>query len=83
LEKLYRGKGCGSCNNTGYRGRVAIHEVLAINDEIRQMIVDHAPIHELKACALKNGMITLIDDGIDKAGAGITTLQEVIREAVE
>ncbi|MBA9084231.1 type IV pilus assembly protein PilB [Fontibacillus solani] len=81
-EVLYRGRGCGSCNRTGYRGRVAIHEVLFINNEIRELINSSASLNELREAAARQGMIQLMDDGIDKVIQGITTLQEVLRETV-
>lgn len=81
IEQLYRGDGCGSCNQTGYRGRLAIHEVLFIDDELRSMISRNLATHELRQHALDKGMNLLIDDGLQKVSQGVTTLQEVIREA--
>ncbi|QGQ96692.1 type II secretion system protein GspE [Paenibacillus psychroresistens] len=80
--KLYKGAGCTACGRSGYRGRIAIHEVLLINDYIRQFITDSASIHDLRVAALEHGMIQLMDDGIEKVLQGITSLQEVIRETV-
>ncbi|WP_342547734.1 ATPase, T2SS/T4P/T4SS family [Paenibacillus sp. FSL P2-0089] len=81
-EVIYRGRGCGNCNNTGYRGRIAIHEVLTINDHLRQLITDSASIEELRAAGKEQGMIQLVEDGFIKVAKGITTLQEVMRETV-
>ncbi|MEK3717866.1 GspE/PulE family protein [Paenibacillus sp. FSL R7-0333] len=81
-EVIYRGRGCGNCNNTGYRGRIAIHEVLTINDHLRQLITDSASIEELRAAGREQGMIQLVEDGFVKVSKGITTLQEVMRETV-
>ncbi|MEK4046418.1 ATPase, T2SS/T4P/T4SS family [Paenibacillus sp. FSL H8-0048] len=81
-EVIYQGKGCGNCNNTGYRGRIAIHEVLTINDHLRQLITDSASIEELRAAGREQGMIQLVEDGFVKVSKGITTLQEVMRETV-
>ncbi|GLX69294.1 GspE/PulE family protein [Paenibacillus glycanilyticus] len=81
-EKLYRGRGCGNCGSTGYRGRVAIHEVLHVNNEIRELITLSGSLSELREAAAKQGMIQLMDDGVDKVTRGITTLQEVLRETV-
>lgn len=81
-EVIYRGRGCGNCNNTGYRGRIAIHEVLTINDPLRQLITDSASIEQLRAAGREQGMIELVEDGFVKVSKGITTLQEVIRETV-
>ena len=77
-----RGKGCPQCKNSGYRGRLAIHEVLMINDQIRSMMMNHKPITEMKQYLLKNGMIFLLDDGLLKAKSGLTTVEEVLRVAV-
>ncbi|MFC5453087.1 GspE/PulE family protein [Paenibacillus aestuarii] len=81
-DKLYKGAGCGACNRTGYRGRVAIHEVLKADDSLRQLVSDTSTLQELREAAAKQGMIQLLDDGIHKVVQGITTLQEVIRETV-
>lgn len=81
-DKLYKGTGCGTCNQTGYRGRVAIHEVLGINDAIRQQISQESSIQDLRVAAEKNGLIQLMDDGLEKAVKGITSLQEVLQETV-
>lgn len=82
IETLIKGKGCGSCNNTGYRGRVAIHEVLFVNDELRELINEGASVQQLREAAAGQGMIQLMDDGLEKVTRGITTLQEVLRETV-
>lgn len=79
---IYRGSGCGSCNNTGYRGRIAIHEVVTVNDHLRQLITDNASIEELRAAGRAQGMVQLMEDGFLKVSKGITTLQEVMRETV-
>ncbi|GGD47980.1 GspE/PulE family protein [Paenibacillus nasutitermitis] len=81
-DKLYRGGGCGSCNKSGYRGRVAIHEVLGVNDTLRKLIGEEASVQEMRAAALRDGLVFLMDDGLDKAARGITSLQEVLRETV-
>nr|WP_221401196.1 ATPase, T2SS/T4P/T4SS family [Paenibacillus phyllosphaerae] len=81
-DKLYRGAGCGNCNKTGYRGRVAIHEVLGINDEIRQLISMEGTLADLRKAAADSGLIQLMDDGLDKAVRGITSVQEVLRETM-
>ena len=80
--KLYRGKGCDYCKNTGYRGRTAIYEMVRINDEIRSMIMKNTSSNEIKEIAVKNGMLTLLDSGVSKALEGITTIDEVLRVAV-
>lgn len=82
VNTLYRGKGCGNCNHTGYRGRISIHEVLMINDAMRKAITESAPMDELRKVAERQGMIDLVSDGFSKVGQGLTTIQEVIRETV-
>lgn len=80
--KLHRGKGCDYCKNTGYRGRIAIFEMVRINDDIRNMILKKASSNEIKEVAIQYGMKTLLDSGVAKALAGITTIDEVFRVAV-
>ncbi|MGQ9845435.1 MAG: GspE/PulE family protein [Caldisericia bacterium] len=76
---FYRGKGCLACNNSGYKGRVAVQEILKIDDNIREMILNRRPSNEIKDYAIKNGNISLLQDAIDKAKNGITSIEEVIR----
>ncbi|MDF2606477.1 MAG: type secretion system protein [Bacillales bacterium] len=82
IEKVFRGRGCSSCNMTGYKGRIAIHEVLVVNDEIRRLIMDGESMTKLKDLAVKNKTIFLIDDGLLKIKQGITTTEEVLRVAI-
>jgi type II secretion system protein E len=77
--KLYRGKGCKECLDTGYRGRTGIYELLPVTNEIRKAILTHAEANQLKEIAISEGMKTLLEDGVQKAIAGITTLEEVLR----
>ena len=79
---VYQGKGCATCNNTGYKGRAGLYEVMEINDELRELILVGASAIELKKKALDNGMITLRRSGLTKIAAGQTTLEEVLRETV-
>ncbi|OGZ52833.1 MAG: hypothetical protein A3B25_01100 [Candidatus Ryanbacteria bacterium RIFCSPLOWO2_01_FULL_48_26] len=79
MRTFYEGKGCEVCNNTGYHGRIGIREVLEINDDMRKLIMNRATSQEIKEAAVKNGMVTMIKDGISKAIAGVTTLEEVLR----
>ncbi|CAM4422850.1 GspE/PulE family protein [Paenibacillus tarimensis] len=81
-DKLYKGTGCGNCNKTGYRGRLAVHEVLVVDDRLRQLIAQGATIQELREEAKAAGMVQLMDDGLEKVKLGATTLQEVLRETV-
>jgi type II secretory ATPase GspE/PulE/Tfp pilus assembly ATPase PilB-like protein len=75
----YLAKGCEFCNYTGYRGRVAIFEIAQIDDDLRHLIVNRAPHHALKETARQGGMTTLLEDGLDKASRGVTSLAEVWR----
>jgi type IV pilus assembly protein PilB len=77
--KVYKGVGCSACANTGYRGRMAIHEILYINPELQEAIVKQRPANELKEIATKHGMRTLRQAGLRKVSLGMTTLDEIIR----
>jgi len=81
VEKFYRGVGCKKCRNTGYAGRIAIHELFVPNEEIMEMISEHASLKKLKDMALQSGMVPLQVDGIEKVKAGIVSLEEVLRAA--
>ncbi|MFC1807543.1 GspE/PulE family protein [Candidatus Omnitrophota bacterium] len=76
---FYEGKGCSACKFTGFKGRTAIYEILVMSDEIQDMVLRRASITEIKESALKNGMRTLFDDGMEKVARGITTIKEVLR----
>src|SRR5687767_8639373 len=76
---LYRGIGCRHCQNTGYRGRRGIFEVMAVTDEIRSLIMHHAPSHEIRKVAVRQGMRSLREDGWRIVGEGRTTIDEVMR----
>jgi type IV pilus assembly protein PilB len=80
--KLFRGRGCERCNNTGYKGRVALYEVLEIEDEMREMILSGASAFELRQKAVQNGMITLRGSGLQKIRDGMVSIEEVVRETV-
>jgi type IV pilus assembly protein PilB len=73
------GDGCDNCDGTGYKSRIGIHEVLEVNDDIRSLIVSRADASQIKQAAIKNGMKTMLEDGLDKARRGITTIEEVVR----
>ncbi len=77
--KFYAVKGCPTCNNTGYVGRIGVREVLEVNDEIRQLVMNRANASEIKAAAMRNGMTSMIQDGLLKALDGKTTIEEVLR----
>jgi len=80
--KIMKGKGCEKCNNSGYKGRVGLYEVLEINDDLRELILVGASALELKKKAIENGMITLRRSGLIKVRDGMTTLEEIMRETV-
>ena len=80
--KAYKGQGCSTCNNTGYKGRVGLYEVMEITDEIRELILIGASALELRKKAIEDGMTTLRESGLHKIRAGITTVEEVVRETV-
>jgi type II secretory ATPase GspE/PulE/Tfp pilus assembly ATPase PilB-like protein/ActR/RegA family two-component response regulator len=73
--------GCEACRQTGYRGRLAIHEFLSVDDAIRDLISRRAPDHEIREAARRDGLKTLLEDGLAKAARGVTTLEEVLRVA--
>ena len=76
---LYKPVGCEQCGGTGYRGRAAIMEFLVMSDPLRRMVLKHADAGELQAAAQKEGMDTMYEDGLRKAVAGLTTIEEVLR----
>ncbi len=76
--KFYKGKGCAKCNDTGYLGRLGILEALAINEDIKTMIIKRASLDDIKNYAIKHGMKTLRDDALAKLLGGLTTLEEVL-----
>ena len=75
--QLYRGRGCEACNQTGLKGRVALHELLSGSDELRNLIQNRAKTTEMQSLATKEGMMTLVQDGILKMLAGLTTYEQV------
>ncbi len=81
--RLYRPQGCEQCNGSGYRGRTAILELMVMSDPIRQLVLQRADAVSLQREAIKQGMHTMYDDGLRKAVAGTTTLEEVIRVTYE
>jgi type IV pilus assembly protein PilB len=80
--KIQKGKGCGVCNNTGYKGRCGLYEVMEVDDEIRELVLVGASALELKKKAIERGMVTLRRSGLIKVAAGMTTLEEVARETI-
>ena len=80
---LFRGKGCGNCNNSGYRGRAGIHELLVANDAMKRLIANKARVTEMVTTAKGDGMTTLVQDGILKALDGLTDLKQVKAVAIK
>lgn len=81
VEQIKRGRGCPSCNMTGYRGRIAIHEVLTIDQTLRELIMESASSNKIHHYVKENGQLFLIDDGLLKVKEGLTTTEEVLRVA--
>ena len=77
--KVFKGKGCPACNNTGYKGRVALYEVMLIRDEIKELVLEGASSAEIKKAAIRLGMKTLRMSGMTKIAEGVTTIDEVLR----
>jgi type IV pilus assembly protein PilB len=81
-KKFFRGRGCEACNNTGYKGRVGLFELMIMNDELRDMIMVNASTDELREKARGYGMVTLRESGLAFVHAGTTTVDEVVRETI-
>ena len=77
--QFYSPKGCAECNNSGYRGRIAIHEVLEVKYSIRALIMNRASAQDIKDQAVKDGMATMVEDALIKAGKGLTSIEEILR----
>ena len=77
-----KGKGCALCGNTGYKGRMGIYEIFQITEDIQHLIYDKASSDEIRTSARRGGMRTLSDDGLRKAAAGTTTIEEIVRMTV-
>ncbi|MBD3330433.1 hypothetical protein GF354_02780 [Candidatus Peregrinibacteria bacterium] len=76
---LYSGKGCKICKDTGYDGRIGVFEILELTEDIRALIISKASSEKIKKEAIKNGMTTMLDDAMEKALNGVTTIEEIIR----
>lgn len=79
VTDFFAGAGCPECDNSGYRGRVGIYEILEVNRQIRELINKKASEEDIYDAALESGMTTLMSDGVNKISAGITTIEEVVR----
>ena len=82
IDTVIRGAGCASCNMTGYKGRLALHEVLVMNEDMRRVIMNGESFSRLRELAIRHKMIFLLDDGLLKVKQGLTTTEEVLRVAV-
>ena len=76
---LFRGGGCKVCHSTGYAGRIGVFEVLEVSKDIRKLISEKYDSDVITKKAIEEGMTTMLDDGLDKAARGITTIEEVLR----
>jgi type IV pilus assembly protein PilB len=79
MDVFYKGAGCKRCRNTGYSGRLGVHELLLVDDLLRDAIVADGSVTELRRIGLENGMVTLRKDGFRKVREGLTTVEEVIQ----
>jgi type IV pilus assembly protein PilB len=79
IEKFYRGVGCRKCRNTGYAGRIAIHELFVPDEEVAEMINERTSLKKLRNKALENGMVPIALDGLEKVRAGIVSIEEILR----
>ncbi len=80
---VYKANGCSECNNTGYKGRIGLFEVLEVTEEIQDLILSGASAAEIRRKAIEQGMLTLRRSGLEKIKAGITSIEEVVRETVK
>ena len=80
--RFYYGKGCARCNNSGYKGRTGLYELILVNDDIRDIISSDASADELRNLARQQGMTTLRESGLKLIFDGITTIDEVVRETI-
>jgi type IV pilus assembly protein PilB len=78
-HSFFRAVGCNACSNTGYRGRIALHEVLEMSEEIDHLVVSNAIPSDIQALAVEQGMVTMREDGLQKAASGETSLEEILR----
>ncbi len=78
-KNLFRGKGCRVCGNSGFQGQIGIFELFRVTDSIRDLILKSAPASEIRKTAVKEGMITMFEDGLKKVEKGITTIEEILR----
>ncbi len=75
---MRKGRGCSHCRRTGYRGRVGVFELLLLGEDIRDAIIERRPSYEIRRSAASSGLVSLLEDGIVKAAAGLTTIDEIL-----
>ncbi len=78
-QKFYKGQGCDQCNHKGYTGRIGIYEALEATEKIRELITGHSNSDDIQKLAVTQGMVTMLQDGLDKVASGLTTIEEVMR----
>jgi type II secretory ATPase GspE/PulE/Tfp pilus assembly ATPase PilB-like protein len=78
-EMIYEGSGCSSCNDSGYRGRVGLFEVLELNKDIRDLVAEESSSDRIFEAARKNGLMLVVEDGVKKVREGLTTIDELLR----
>ena len=76
---VYRSGGCAYCNQTGYQGRVGIHEVMVMTESLRTLVLERAPAKTLRTMAISEGMVPLVHDGFAKIASGQTTIEEIFK----
>ena len=81
IEEVTVGKGCDRCRHTGYRGRMAIHELIVVDDSVKQLMMEQSSMQKIKQHIKDKGVRFLIDDGLEKVRQGKTTIEEVLRVA--
>ena len=78
FKTTYKGKGCLSCRNSGYRGRLGLYELLVVNEEVSELVLNEEPSFKIKEKAREHGMMTMLEDGLQKTLDGKTSLNELI-----
>ena len=82
IPTLYRANGCSACSKTGYKGRIALHEVMEVTEDIERLTVDRASAAAIGETARAQGMLTLRADGMSKVSQGVTSIEEILRVVV-
>ena len=78
-HSFFRAVGCNACTKTGYKGRIAVHEVLEMSEEIDHLVAGNAIPRDIQLLAVDQGMVTMREDGLQKAAAGETSIEEILR----